>query len=228
MLCPTWKRFVCLDVVDTTPVFRKSTYTDQYLAYDSHHPQSVTRGIVTCLYDRATHLTTKPSVSSEEKKHLSSVIVSDGYPSSLVRKLAKTTRLKANKESAQEFKSTAVLPYIKGVSEVLTRHTNCSQVGYNARSKVKFIDCDPHCNTRRVKEAIHIKLHPGSINSPSMDTHDQKTQQPVDEDLWGYTSNSRNNNENRNAPIQAYQRATIDLIAWWRLAVLQSKRRDLH
>ena len=80
---------------------------------------------------------------------------------------------------------------------------------------------------------LHIKLHPGSINrdsghSPSMDTHDQTTQQPVDEDLWGYTSNSRNNDENRNAPIQAYQRATIDLIAWWRLAVLQSKRRDLH
>ena len=107
MLYPTWERFVCLDVVDTTPVFRKSTHTDQYLAYDSHHPQSVTRGIVTCLYDRAKHLTTKPSVSSEEKKHLSSVIVSDGYPSSLVRELAKTTRLKANKEPAQESKSTA-------------------------------------------------------------------------------------------------------------------------
>ena len=61
-----------------------------------------------------------------------------------------------------------------------------------------------------------------------MDTHDQTTQQPVDEDLWGNTSNSRNNNEDRNASIQAYQRATIDLIAWWRLAVLQSKRRDLH
>ena len=34
-------------------------------------------------------------------------------------------------------------------------------------SKVKFIDYDPHCNTRRVKEAIHIKLHPGSINRDS-------------------------------------------------------------
>ena len=34
-------------------------------------------------------------------------------------------------------------------------------------SKVKFIDYDPHCNTRRVKEAIHIKLNPGSINRDS-------------------------------------------------------------
>ena len=54
-----------------TSVYRKPTHTDQYLAYDSHHPQSVKRGIVKCLYDRAKHLTTKPSVIAEGKKHLS-------------------------------------------------------------------------------------------------------------------------------------------------------------
>ena len=53
----------------TTTVYRKPTHTDQYLAYDSHHPQSVKRGIVKCLYDRAKHLTSKPSAISEEKKH---------------------------------------------------------------------------------------------------------------------------------------------------------------
>ena len=36
----------------TTSVYRKPTHTDQYLAYDSHHPQSVKRGIVKCLYER--------------------------------------------------------------------------------------------------------------------------------------------------------------------------------
>ena len=30
----------------TTSVYRKPTHTDQYLAYDSHHHQSVKRGIV--------------------------------------------------------------------------------------------------------------------------------------------------------------------------------------
>ena len=57
-----------------TTVYRKPTYTDQYLAYDSHHPQSVKLGIVKCLYDRAKHLTSKPSAISKEKKHLSSVL----------------------------------------------------------------------------------------------------------------------------------------------------------
>ena len=51
----------------TTSVYRKPTHTDQYLAYDSHHPQSVKRGIVKCLYERAKRLVTKPSVNSEEK-----------------------------------------------------------------------------------------------------------------------------------------------------------------
>ena len=41
--------------------------SDHYLAYDSHHPQSVKRGIVKCLYDRAEHLTTKPSVIPKEE-----------------------------------------------------------------------------------------------------------------------------------------------------------------
>ena len=31
-------------------------------------------------------------------------------------------------------------------------------------SKVKLIDHDPHWYTRRVKEAIHIRLHPNNIN----------------------------------------------------------------
>ena len=59
------------------------------------------------------------SVISEEKKHLSSVLVSNGYPSSFVVKLAKTPRVTADKEPALGSKSTAVLPYIKGVSKVL-------------------------------------------------------------------------------------------------------------
>ena len=62
----------------------------QYLAYDSPHPQSVKCGIVKCLYERAKRLVAKPSVISEEKKHLSSVLVSNGYPFSLLQILTKT------------------------------------------------------------------------------------------------------------------------------------------
>ena len=70
----------------TTTVYRKPTHTDQYLAHDSHHPQSVKRDIVKFLHERAKRLVTKPSVISEEKKHLSSVLVSNGYPFSFLQK----------------------------------------------------------------------------------------------------------------------------------------------
>ena len=105
----------------TTSVYRKPTHTDQYLAYDSHHPQSVKRGIVKCLYERAKRLVTKPSVISREKKHLSSVLVSNGYLFSFLQKITKTRKPNTNAEPATEFKSTTVLPYVKGLSEQLRR-----------------------------------------------------------------------------------------------------------
>ena len=98
----------------STSVYRKPTHTDQYLAYDSHHPQSVKRGIVKCLYNRSKHLT-KPSVISQEKKHLSSVLVSNGYPFSFLKNVTKTKKQTATKEPAPEIKSTAVLTYVKGL-----------------------------------------------------------------------------------------------------------------
>ena len=104
-----------------TSVYRKPMDTDQYLAYDSHHPQSVKHGIVKCLYDRAKRIVTKPSVISKEKKHLSSVLVSNGYPLSFLQKITKTKKLDANSGPTTEFKSTMVLPYVKGLSEQLRR-----------------------------------------------------------------------------------------------------------
>lgn len=59
----------------TTGVHRKPTHTDQSLAYVSHHPQSVKRGIVKCLKERAKRHVTKPAVITYEKKYLPSVLV---------------------------------------------------------------------------------------------------------------------------------------------------------
>lgn len=247
-------------------------------------PESVKRGIVKCLYDRAKHLITKPSVISKEKKHLLSVLVSNGYPSSFIRKLTKTTRRTANNEPMQELKSTAVLPYIKDVSEVLRRclqqqgvrtvfrsdttlrsylvrlkdalepgkqegvaykipcecgkvyigetgramqdrikehnrdirlaHTQTSAVSEHANEtghlQVKFIDHDPHRYTRRVKEAIQIRLHSNNINRdsrmeipeawiPTIRKHNSRS--TTKRTSEGTSSVSRNNNEDRNAPI---------------------------
>ena len=77
-------------------------------------------------------------------------------------------------------------------------------------NEIKFIDRDPHWYTRRVKEAIQIRLNPNNINRdsaieipedwiPTIKKHNSRsTTKPTYE---GTTSNSRNNNEDRNAPI---------------------------
>ena len=87
-----------------------------------------------------------------------SVLVSNGYPSSLVRKLAKTTGVTANKKPTQEFKSTAVLPYIKGLSEVLRR---CLQ--HQGRQTVYKSDTTLRSHLIRPKDALEPKTQDGVV-----------------------------------------------------------------
>ena len=72
----------------TNNVYRKPSHTNQYLAHDSHHPQWERRGVVRCLHDRAKRLEKKSSVN-KEKRHLSSVLVSNGFPLPLYRRSRK-------------------------------------------------------------------------------------------------------------------------------------------
>ena len=67
----------------------------------------------------AKHLVRKPSITSKEKKHLSSVLVSNGYPFSFLQKLNKTRKPYNSAKPTKKFKATAVLPYVKGLSEQL-------------------------------------------------------------------------------------------------------------
>ena len=81
-------------------VYRKPTHTDQYLAYDSHHTQSVKRGSVKYLYDRSKQLITKPTMISREERHLSSLFASNGYTFSCVEWVTKTKKRMSPKERA--------------------------------------------------------------------------------------------------------------------------------
>ena len=116
-------------------VYRKPTHTDQYLAYDSHHPRSVKLDIVKCLHDRAERIITKPSGTAQEKKNLSTVLVANGYSQSFLQKVTKT-RNPAPERKTAEFKPSAVLPYIKGVSvpqPTTTRNTYRLQVRHHTK-----------------------------------------------------------------------------------------------
>ena len=75
-------------------------------------------------------------------------------------------------------------------------------------NEVKFIDRDPHYYTRRVKEAIHIRLHPDNINRdsgiempeawmPTIKKHNNRRA------VRQWTAEGARNSEDRNAPIRA-------------------------
>ena len=108
--------------------------------------------------------------------------------------------------------------------DIRLAHTQTSAVSEHANktghfplwNKVKFIDRDPHRYTRRVKEAIHIRLHSNNINRdsgieipeawiPTIRKHNSRSTRR--QTYEGTSSVSRNNNEDRNAPITANQRA---------------------
>ena len=101
-------------------------------------------------------------------------------------------------------------------SSAVSEHAN--ETGHLPICKeVRFIDRDPHWYTRRVKEAIHIRLHPCNINRdrgteipeawiPTIKKHNSRS--TTKRICKGTTSNSRNNNEDRTAPIAANQHAT--------------------
>ena len=91
------------------------------------------------------------------------------------------------------------------------------QIGRRPVSLVKFIDRDPHWYTRRVKKAIHIRLHPNNINRdsgietqeawiPTIRKHNSRP--TTKRTCEGTTSNGWNNNEDRDAPIAANHHAT--------------------
>ena len=99
--------------------FTMETEKDNELAFldtavlrelDGRITTSVYAVLLSAFYERAKRLVTKPSVISEEKKHLSSVLVSNGYPFSFLQKLTKTGKPNNSAEPANEFKATAVLP----------------------------------------------------------------------------------------------------------------------
>ena len=55
---------------------------------------------------------------------------------------------------------------VRTQTSAISEHTH--ETGhYPIWNEVKFTDWDPHWYTRKVKEAIHIKIHPNNINRDS-------------------------------------------------------------
>ena len=107
-------------------VYRKSTHTDQYLNFHSHHPIYHKLGVVRTLMDRCESLVTEDQDKVNEEKHIQQALTKCGYPKwtidkvkrSMKKKKTKTTKRDTNKEKSRGL---VVIPYVQGVSESIER-----------------------------------------------------------------------------------------------------------
>ena len=104
-------------------VYRKTTHTDRYLNFRSHHPTHVRKGLVRCLYDRARKVTTTPADLRKEEAHLENVLKLNGYPTQFIR-VSATPPPRSQLElqgQPDEILPLVMLPYVSGVSEDIRR-----------------------------------------------------------------------------------------------------------
>ena len=109
-------------------VYRKTTHTDLYLNFKSHHPIYVRKGLVQCLYNRARKVTTTPADLRKEEEHLENVLKLNGYPTQFICAFGTPPPRSPLESRGQqdEVPHLVMLPYISGVSEdirqVCSRH----------------------------------------------------------------------------------------------------------
>ena len=102
-------------------VSRKPTHTNRYLHANSHHFPSQKLGVINTLITQALRISDKELVE-QEIKHLAETFILNGYKDSLFDKMVRRACLSNIKQrkNTQEEKIIS-LPYIKGLSEKLSR-----------------------------------------------------------------------------------------------------------
>ncbi|XP_078377838.1 uncharacterized protein LOC144660988, partial [Oculina patagonica] len=115
-------------------VYRKPTHTDRYLDFRSHHDREHKISTAATLLHRALKLPNSESRKAREIDRISIALQSNGYPpkvtADIIRKKSSNPPTPSPEELVGMFfswadpmnsQSFAVLPYIKGITEPLTR-----------------------------------------------------------------------------------------------------------
>ena len=119
----------------TTNVYRKPTHTDKYLDFKSHHDKKHKISTAATLLHRATRTPNTVEGKASETKKVFEALMSNGYPMKFIKDVQKrqikTETVPEPEELVREFFASvdppltsigyAVLPYIKGLTEPLTR-----------------------------------------------------------------------------------------------------------
>ena len=103
-----------------TLVCRKATHTNQYLAFESHHPVAHKVAVVKTLMSLAEALSSSGVEWAQEEKEITGTLKENDYPSSFVYKHSCQGIPRPDREE-QRPKTTLTLPYISNPSEAIGR-----------------------------------------------------------------------------------------------------------
>ena len=95
-------------------MYRKPTFTGQYLNFNSHHPYTVKKGIVRCLQHRAKTISSDTDAYQEEMISLRHNLHRNNYPESIT---SAPRNLDRRMEDNTRKLTTVCLPYVKGLAE---------------------------------------------------------------------------------------------------------------
>ena len=110
-------------------VYRKKTHTNQYLAFDSHHPLHQKLGVPRTLLNRCDEIVTEEEDRKEERNTIKNALNICGYPDWTIKRVEENLRNReetkgkgnSRKESSEKNTGMVVLSYVRGVSEELAR-----------------------------------------------------------------------------------------------------------
>ena len=103
----------------STSVYRKDTHTDKYLDFSSHRPLSHKIAVVLTLCSRADTHSSLASSRIDEVNHVSTALGLNGYSVAFVCHHSSKSTLQ--RPLPPRWRSTIVLPYVRGLSEALRR-----------------------------------------------------------------------------------------------------------
>ena len=135
----------------------ENQHTDKYLDYKSHHPSQHKRSVVNTLLHRAQEIPSTNAERSRERRHVIKVLTDNNYPLRFTRS-CKSYHNSLRRDSSTNDTSSAsapstsnfvVLPYVRGVSERISRvlRKNGLKVGYRPLNVLRA--CFPRPKDKR-------------------------------------------------------------------------------
>ena len=149
-------------------VYRKKTHTNQYLAFDSHHPLHQKLGVPRTLLNRCDEIVTEEEDRKEEWNTIKNALNICSYPDWTIKRVEENLRNKeetkgkgnSRKESSEKNKGMVVLPYVRGVSEELARIYKKRQItsAMKAHSTLRTLLVHPKDKTDQKRRRLYHRL----------------------------------------------------------------------